>query len=299
MKHVIESQQFDTKLIDAIFSSADQLQKKVGSPLIGKVMASLFYEPSTRTRFSFESAMLRLGGSVITTENAKEFSSAAKGETLEDSIRVIHNYADVIVLRHYEEGASRRAASVSTVPIINAGDGAGQHPTQALLDLYTIKKELGKIDGITVALVGDLKHGRTIRSLTYLLAKYKDVQIYFVSPKALRVGEDIKAYLQKHKTTFQEVEDLESVIGIIDVLYQTRIQKERFASEREYKKFKGCYRIDHSLVEQMKPKAIIMHPLPRVDEILPEVDSSPKAVYFKQAGYGLYIRMALLKYLLQ
>jgi aspartate carbamoyltransferase catalytic subunit len=298
MKHIIESQQFDKRFIDTIFSIADNLETENSKPLTGKILASLFYEPSTRTRFSFESAMLRLGGSVITTENAKEFSSATKGETLEDSIRVINNYADVIVLRHYEEGASRRAASVSKIPIINAGDGIGQHPTQALLDLYTIKTELGDINGITIALVGDLKHGRTIRSLAYLLGKYKDIKIYFVSPKALKVGAGIKEYLKKHDTSFHETETLEPILSEIDVLYQTRIQKERFSSLTTYKKFKGCYQIDLKLVSKMKQKSIIMHPLPRVDEILTEVDSSPKAVYFKQAEYGLLIRMALLKYLL-
>lgn len=299
MKHIIKSQQFNQKFIDGIFSIADSLEKKTDGSLKGKIMASLFYEPSTRTRFSFESAMLRLGGSVITTENAAEFSSAAKGETLEDSIRVVNNYADVIVLRHYEKGASEKASLVSRVPVINAGDGTGQHPTQALLDLYTIKKELGKIDGITIALVGDLKHGRTIRSLAYLFGKYKGLKIYFVSPQALRVGNDIKNYLKRHKIDYEETEDLNSVIYKVEVLYQTRIQKERFKSEKEYKKFKGCYQIDGKLVRRMKAKSIIMHPLPRVGEILPEVDNSPKAVYFKQARYGLFIRMALLKYILK
>ncbi|OGI20947.1 MAG: aspartate carbamoyltransferase [Candidatus Moranbacteria bacterium RIFCSPLOWO2_02_FULL_48_19] len=299
MKHVVESQQFGRKLLSSLFSMADKLEKKTETPLKGKIMAALFYEPSTRTRFSFESAMLRLGGSVITTENAKEFSSAAKGETLEDSIRVINNYVDVIVLRHYEEGASARAARVSRVPVINAGDGAGQHPTQALLDLYTIKKELGKIDGISIAFVGDLLHGRTIRSLSYLLGKYKNIKIYFVSPRALKVGEDIKAYLKKYKVDYTETADLDSVVPKVDVLYQTRIQKERFKNEKEYQKLKGCYQIDRKLVKRMKAKSIIMHPLPRVDEILPEVDKSPKAIYFKQARYGLLIRMALLKYLLE
>lgn len=298
MNHIIESQQFDQKFINKIFAIADKLEKKTETPLKGKIMASLFYEPSTRTRFSFESAMLRLGGGVITTENAKEFSSAAKGETLEDSIRVINNYADIIVLRHYEEGASKRASVVSQIPVINAGDGIGQHPTQALLDLYTIQRELGKIDGISIALVGDLKHGRTIRSLAYFLGKYKEVEVFFVSPKPLRIGSDIKVYLKKHKVNFKEVENLESIIDRVDVLYQTRIQKERFKTDKEYKKFKGCYQIDLRLVSKMKQKSIVMHPLPRVDEILLEVDSSPKAVYFKQARYGLLIRMALLKYLL-
>ena len=298
IRHVIESQQFKRDFIEKLFTIADTLEKKPDSSLKGKIMASLFYEPSTRTRFSFESAMVRLGGSVITTENAREFSSAAKGETLEDSVRVIDSYVDVIVLRHYEEGASRRAALVSGVPVINAGDGPGQHPTQALLDLYTIKRELGKIDGVTIALVGDLKHGRTIRSLSYLLGKFKKITIIFVSPKGLRVGEDIKNYLEKHKTRYEETEDLETIISRVDVVYQTRIQKERFKSEAEYKKYKGCYQIDLGLTKKMKAKAIIMHPLPRVDEIKPEVDSSPRAVYFKQAKYGVLVRMALLKYVL-
>ncbi len=298
INHVIESQQFDIKLINSIFADADHLEKKQGQPLKGKIMASLFYEPSTRTRFSFESAMLRLGGSVITTENAKEFSSAVKGETLEDSTRVISNYADVVVMRHYEQGASMRAASVSTVPVINAGDGAGQHPTQALLDLYTIKRELGKVDGVTVAFVGDLKNGRTVRSLAYLLGKYKKVQLYFVSPSALKVGEDIKEYLTKHGVAYDELENLNAVVSKVDVIYQTHIQKERFKSEKEYKKYKGCYRIDSEMVEKMKKKSIIMHPLPRVDELSTEVDSSPKAAYFKQVKYGLLVRMALLKYVL-
>jgi aspartate carbamoyltransferase catalytic subunit len=295
MKHLIESQQFNQESLKKLFKLADLLEKKKDSSMKNKIMASLFYEPSTRTRFSFESAMLRLGGNVITTENAKEFSSAAKGETLEDSIRVINKYADVIVLRHYEEGASKRASLVSDIPVINAGDGPGQHPTQALLDLYTIQRELKKINGIAIALVGDLKHGRTVRSLAYLLGKYKDIKIYLVSPEKLKIGDDIKEYLDKHKVNYEETEDLSSVIRIVDVVYQTRIQKERFESTNEYEKFKGCYKIDLKLTNQMKSKSIIMHPLPRVDEISTEVDKSPKAVYFKQAGYGLLIRMALLK----
>ncbi len=299
MKHVIESQQFDRKTIEKIFHIADNLEKKKETPLRGKIMASLFYEPSTRTRFSFESAMLRLGGGVITTENAKEFSSAAKGETLEDSIRVINNYADIIVLRHYERGASERAAAVSQIPIVNAGDGAGQHPTQALLDLYTIQKELGKIDGVEIAFVGDLKNGRTVRSLAYLLGKYKGVRITFVSPRGLMVGEDIKEYLHRHNAYYRETEKLDAILPEIDVLYQTRIQKERFSDQHEYEKFKGQYILTLKEVGQMKPKAIIMHPLPRVDEIAVEVDASPKAAYFKQARYGLLVRMALLKFLLK
>lgn len=297
MHHIIDSQEFDRKSIGEIFSLADTLEHTRDLSLTGKIMASLFYEPSTRTRFSFESAMLRLGGSVITTENAKEFSSVSKGETLEDSIRIVNTYVDVIVLRHDEEGASKRASLVSEVPIINAGDGTGQHPTQALLDLYTIQRELGRLDGIHIAFVGDLKHGRTIRSLSYLLGNFTDIVIDFVSPEGLRVGDDIKLYLTEHGVAFHETEDLDAIKEKVDVLYQTRIQKERFKSDQEYRKFKGCYQIDRKFADQMKERSIIMHPLPRVDEILPEVDASPRAVYFRQAHYGLLIRMALLKHL--
>ncbi len=298
MHHIIDSQEFDRKSIGEIFSLADTLEHTRDLSLTGKIMASLFYEPSTRTRFSFESAMLRLGGSVITTENAKEFSSVSKGETLEDSIRIVNTYVDIIVLRHDEEGASKRASLVSQVPIINAGDGTGQHPTQALLDLYTIQRELGKIDGIHIAFVGDLKHGRTIRSLSYLLGNFSDIIIDFVSPEGLRVGEDIKRYLTERHITWNETEDLDALKGCVNVLYQTRIQKERFKSDQEYQKFKGCYQIDRKFADKMKEQSILMHPLPRVDEILPEVDTSPRAVYFRQAHYGLLIRMALLKHIL-
>jgi len=298
MKHIIESQQFDRKAIEKVFKTADNLLKSKGSPLRGKIMASVFYEPSTRTRFSFESAMLRLGGGVITTENAGEFSSASKGETLEDTIRIINQYADVIVLRHTEKGASARAAAVSAIPVLNAGDGAGQHPTQALLDLYTIKKEIGKIDNVHIAFIGDLKNGRTVRSLSYLLGKYKNVHLSYVSPKGLRIGDDIKEYLDKHRIKYAEMEKWDSVLPKVDVLYQTRIQKERFKTLAEYKKYKGGYILTMKEVNKMKKGAIIMHPLPRIDEIVPEVDASPKAAYFKEAKYGLLIRMALLKEIL-
>lgn len=297
MKHVIDSQQFTRIDLEKIFRIADGIKKRKGSPMKGKVMASLFYEPSTRTRFSFETAMKRLGGEVVSTENAREFSSAAKGETLEDSIRVMNEYVDVIVMRHYEMGAAARAAAVSRIPIINAGDGPGQHPTQALLDLYTIRRELGHIDNISIAMVGDLKNGRTIRSLSGVLCNYKNIQITFVSPEGLKIGDDIKEYLKKHGVKYDETEKLESIINTADVIYQTRIQKERFASEKEYLKYKGCYVINGAMADKMKKKSIIMHPLPRVDEILPEVDSSPKAAYFRQAGYGLLVRMALLVYI--
>ena len=298
MKHIIYSQDVSKKDIEKLFKIATKFEKRKETPLKGKIMASLFYEPSTRTRFSFESAMLRLGGSVISTENAKEFSSVAKGETLEDSISVINHYADVIVIRHYEKGASERASKVSKIPVINAGDGPGQHPTQALLDLYTIQREIGRIDNVTIAMIGDLKNGRTVRSLSYLLGKYKKVKIIFVSPKELKIGTDIKKYLTKHKTYFEETDNLEKIIGHVDVIYQTRIQKERFEDTEKYEKYKGCYVISLKQVKIMRVGSIIMHPLPRVGEILPEVDSSPKAAYFKQAKYGVLIRMAILKTLL-
>ena len=299
MRHILYSQDVSIEEINTIFASATKLEYEKDDSMKGKIMASLLYEPSTRTRFSFESAMLRLGGSVITTENAREFSTAAKGETLEDSIAVVNYYADLIVMRHYEMGASERASKVSSVPIINAGDGPGQHPTQALLDLYTIQRELGYIDNITIAMVGDLKNGRTVRSLAYLLGKYTGITIVFVSPQELGISPDIKSYLEKHNVAYSEVEDLESVLPDVDVVYQTRIQKERFESEESYLKHKGRYVITLKQVALLKPTAIIMHPLPRVDEIAPEVDGSPHAAYFKQAKYGVLVRMALLKFVFE
>lgn len=299
MKHVIDIRDYDRAALETLFTKVDgMLDNPPQDVLKGKIMAALFYEPSTRTRLSFESAMNRLGGAVIGTENAGEFSSAAKGETLEDSIRVVAGYADVIVIRHPEVGSAARAAAVSNVPVINAGDGAGQHPTQALLDAYTIQRETGGLDGKKVALVGDLKNGRTARSLAYLLAKFNDVEITLVSPKELGMGEDIKEYLAGKGMKLTETEDLASAMASSDVVYQTRIQKERFATPEEYLKFKGSFVIDKKLADSMKEGAIIMHPLPRVDEIAPDADSSPHARYFEQARYGLYVRMALLSELL-
>src|SRR5579859_78977 len=259
-----------------------------------KVMAALFYDPSTRTRLSFEAAMLRLGGSTMGTDNAREFSSAAKGETLEDTIRIVNGYADVIVLRHYEEGAAKRAAGVSAVPVINAGDGPGQHPTQALLDLYTIREELGRIDGLNVAMVGDLANGRTVRSLTYLLSKFQGIKISFVAPPQVAMRDDLKAHLDENHIHWVETENLDAVLPEADVVYQTRIQKERFTDLEAYQAVKGIYRIDTRALGLMKKESIVMHPLPRVDEIATEVDSDPRAAYFRQARNGLQVRMALL-----
>src|SRR3989441_2564082 len=301
MRHVVESQQFSRALLEELFARADEMKREphrfIGR-LAGQVMAALFYEPSTRTRLSFEAAMLRLGGTTMGTDNAREFSSAAKGETLEDTIRIVSGYADVIVIRHNEEGAARRAAAVSSVPIINAGDGPGQHPTQALLDIYTIKDELNRVDGIKVAMVGDLANGRTVRSLTYLLSKFRDIRICFVAPPQVAMKDDIKDHLDEHHVPWVETQDLEAVLPQVDVIYQTRIQKERFADEGAYLALKGVYRIDASTLDPMRKEAIVMHPLPRVDEIAPEVDADPRAAYFRQARNGLYIRMALLDKLL-
>jgi len=292
--HIIESQQFTTKFIFELFKSADNLENTKDDCMRGQIMASLFYEPSTRTRFSFESAMLKLGGSIITTENANEFSSAIKGETLEDSIRVINNYVDIIVLRHPEKKSSERASEVSSIPIINAGDGEGQHPTQALLDIYTIYREVGKLDNLKIAIAGDLKYGRTVRSLAYLLAKFTNNKIYFISPEYFRPEDDIKKYLKKHKTEFIEEDSFENCIGEIDVLYQTRIQKERI-KKSDNPNTKKVPIINKALAQKMKKGAVILHPLPRVNEIDQEVDILSQAKYFKQTYYGLLIRMALLK----
>ena len=301
MRHVIESQQFSRTLLEELFARADEIKRephRFMGRLAGLVMAALFYEPSTRTRLSFEAAMLRLGGQTMGTDNAREFSSAAKGETLEDTIRIVSGYADVIVLRHREEGAAKRAAAVSDVPIINAGDGPGQHPTQALLDLFTIRAELAKIDGVRVAMVGDLANGRTVRSLAYLLSKFKDIKLWFVAPPQVSMRDDLKAHLDEHHVPYIETQDLDSVLPEVDVVYMTRIQKERFTDPAAYDAVKGIYRIDKNAMARMRKYAVLMHPLPRVDEISPEVDDDPRSAYFRQARNGLHIRMALLDKLL-
>lgn len=305
VKHILQSQQFDRIQLDQLFRKTAEMKAlaekgDLKDLLKGKILATLFFEPSTRTRLSFESAMLNLGGSVISTENAREFSSAAKGEMLEDTIRVVDDYADIIALRHYESGAAERAARVSAVPIINAGDGPGQHPTQALLDLFTIEEELGCIDGITIALVGDLLYGRTVRSLCYFLGKnYHIKQIFLVAPDPVRIKDDIKDFLQKHGVSFKETADLESTIPSCDVVYQTRIQKERFGDQTElYDKVQGTYIFNRKLLDLMPRKGILMHPLPRVGEIDPQIDDDPRSAYFRQARNGKFVRMAILADLL-
>ncbi|MEI6288486.1 MAG: aspartate carbamoyltransferase [bacterium] len=303
LKHVTKAQDFNPQLMEDIFSEADHMETIVrhGSSniLAGKILATLFYQPSTRTRLSFETAMLRLGGQVISTENAKEFSSAAKGESLQDTIRTVGYFANIIVLRHFESGSAEKAAMISHVPIINAGDGPGQHPTQALLDVYTIYKKFKKFEGLQVAMVGDLLNGRTVRSLCYLLSKFPIAKIWFVAPDVVRMRDDIKQHLREHKIPFEEESDLERVAQIVDVIYQTRIQQEYFGDRSDdYQRAVGKYIINGQLVQLMKPKAIIMHPLPRVGEITTEVDADHRAVYFKQVENGLHVRMALLNMLL-
>ena len=305
LNHVCESQQFDRPLLEYLFKAADTMKADLSTRprqytevLKDKIMASLFYEPSTRTRFSFESAMTRLGGRIITTENAKEFSSAAKGETIYDTIRVMNGYVDIIILRHNEPGAAKKAAEVSSVPVINAGDGAGQHPTQALLDLYTIKDNLGRIDELSIAMVGDLKYGRTVRSLSYLLTKFNGIQIYYVAPPVCRMDDDIKEYLDRNQVKWKEEEHLEKVLTDVDCVYMTRIQRERFHDPEDYKQATGKYILTSAKIQHMNADAIIMHPQPRVTEIPSDVDQDPRSRYFEQAQNGLYIRMALLYLLL-
>ncbi|MBI1972733.1 aspartate carbamoyltransferase [Candidatus Woesearchaeota archaeon] len=298
--HFVESQQLDKSLIFSLFQRADHLRKGTHDLLKGKVLATLFYEPSTRTRLSFESAMLKLGGQVITTENAKEFSSTVKGESMEDTIRVVSSYADCIVIRHFEDGAAKRAAAISSVPVINAGDGRGQHPTQALLDVYTIYRELHRLDNLKIVMVGDLAHGRTARSLSYLLGKFQGCELIFVSPEHMKIGNDIKEYLDRHQTQWREETELNKVLPEADIVYLTRIQRERMSQE-DYENGKGKYVITHENLKLVKPAARILHPLPHVEEInipLEIEQTDPRVAYFRQAENGLYIRMALLEMLL-
>ena len=295
LRHLVSSEQFDRPMLASLFARASALEDVRDQLLAHRIMASLFYEPSTRTRLSFESAMLRLGGSVLGTEAAHTFSSAIKGETLEDTVRMVSAYADVIVLRHDQLGAAARAAAVASVPVINAGDGPGEHPTQALLDLYTIERELGRIDGVYVAFCGDLRFGRTARSLALLLALYPGVRLAFVAPDVVQVGADILARLEARGTPYQLGDSLRDVAGDVDVVYQTRVQKERFTDTTEFEQARTAIRIDRELMRALRPTAVVMHPLPRVDEIAPEVDADPRAAYFRQAANGVAIRMAVLE----
>lgn len=298
-RDIISIRDFSKDDIEYILRIAEKMEPIARSQessdiLSGKLLGMLFYEPSTRTRLSFEAAMKRLGGSTIGFAEAKT-SSATKGEKLTDTVRTVGEYTDALVLRHNMEGTARLAADIVDVPVINAGDGAGQHPTQTLLDLYTMKRLLGKIRDLHVALVGDLKYGRTVHSLAYALAMF-GARMSFVSPPELKMPREIMEDLSGAGVTVQETSEIRDVLSYVDVLYVTRIQKERFPDPQEYLKIKGAYTIDKELLKNSE--AMVMHPLPRVDEIAPDVDDTPYGKYFQQAFYGVPVRMALLKSLI-
>jgi aspartate carbamoyltransferase catalytic subunit len=294
LKHVVESQQFTVPLLMELFERSRGMERIVarGGTLDyqNRIMTTLFYAPSTRTRLSFEAAMHRLGGRILSTEHAGVFSSEIEGESVEDTIRILGGISDVIVIRHPEEDGARRAANASPVPVINAGDGhGGQHPTQALLDLYTIYRER-PIDGLSVAIIGELDKGRTARSLAYLLAKFERVKLFFVSPPEVQIRPDILQYLDNHDVHYALESDIDKVIGQVDVVYQTRIRFESLADASRIKR----YAIDSSVLQRMRHDAMILHPLPRTVELDKSVDADPRAMYFRQAMNGLYVRMALL-----
>ncbi|MCR4428418.1 MAG: aspartate carbamoyltransferase [Caldiserica bacterium] len=296
-KHILSGKQFNREEIEHILKVASDLREELKSrPSLdltrGNILATLFFEPSTRTRLSFESAMLRLGGSVIGFAEAST-SSTAKGESLEDTILTVCQYADVIAMRHPQIGSAERASRVATVPILNGGDGAGQHPTQALLDILTIKTEKGAIDGLTVALVGDLKNGRTVHALVELLKHYQ-VEMIFVAPQELRMPPEITESLKSFGVKIKETDTLSSALKEADIVYMTRVQKERFSDPSEYEKLKDAFILNRAMVEQGKAGITILHPLPRVTEISTDVDSLPGAAYFRQVRNGLYVRMALI-----
>lgn len=298
LRHLTSTKQLSRADTDIILEMAQQMEKVLveggDDRLHGKILASLFYEPSTRTRLSFEAAMQRLGGQVITADGI-QFSSLYKGETVEDTIIVAGQYADIICMRHPEEGSADRAAAVSPVPFINAGDGPGQHPTQALLDLFTIKKECGRVEGLHVAMVGDLKFGRTVHSLGFLLGLYAGIRFTFVAPMQLPMPAKVTAFLKEKKILYVEATDLREALDA-DVIYMTRVQKERFADLHEYERLKDAYvlRANHLRGK----KARVLHPLPRVGEIATDIDPLPNASYFRQAKNGIPVRMALLALLL-
>jgi len=298
-KDIVSIRDFDKQKFEMVFDATDKIIKMSSNErrelARGKILGYLFFEPSTRTRLSFEAAMASLGGTSIGIADASS-SSAKKGESLADTVKIMSLYSDVLVLRHQFDGSSRFAAEVSPKPMINAGSGTEEHPTQAILDLYTIRKEKKKIDGLKIGIVGDLKYGRTVYSLLYALGNYK-VDVHLISPPTLKIRAD-STYEIKKRLSYTESTDLEERLDEFDVLYVTRIQKERFADAEEYVKVKGSYKIGPDMLKKMKDDAIIMHPLPRLDEISPEVDSTKHAKYFKQAEYGKDTRAALLALIL-
>lgn len=301
MRHLISPLDFSVEELDKLLTLANDIENnpdKYATACARKKLATCFYEPSTRTRLSFEAAMLNLGGSVLGFAGA-DSSSAAKGESVSDTIRVISSYADICAIRHPKEGAALVAASKSDIPVINAGDGGHQHPTQTLTDLLTIRSLKGRLDNLTIGLCGDLKFGRTVHSLIHALSRYENVKFILISPEELRVPEYIREDVLAVKgIEYQEVERLEDAIGELDALYMTRVQRERFFNEEDYIRLKDFYVLNKAKLELAKEDMLILHPLPRVNEIAVEVDDDPRAVYFKQAKYGVYVRMALILTLL-
>lgn len=294
-RDIISIRDFTRSELDHMLSVADQMEaiaRKGSNILSGRIMATLFFEPSTRTKLSFESAMYRLGGLCVGFAEPGA-SSVQKGENLSDTIRVVENYADVLVVRHPLEGASRLAGEVASVPVINAGSGAEEHPTQAILDIYTMRREFGSIDGLKVVMVGDLRYGRTVHSLAYALSLYKNVKLFLVSPELLRMRGEVLEDIGRG-VDVEESRDLKKILSEVDVVYMTRIQKERFADPAEYEAVRGSYRLTQADLKEAKKNAIVMHPLPRVDEVDPDVDATQHARYFKQVWYGLLVRMGLL-----
>ena len=301
MRHLISPLDFSVEEIDKLLSLANDIEKnpeKYKEACKGKKLATLFYEPSTRTRLSFEAAMLNLGGSVLGFSEATS-SSASKGESVADTIRIISCYADIAAMRHPKEGAALVAANNSSIPVINAGDGGHQHPTQTLTDLLTIKSLKGRLDNITIGLCGDLKFGRTVHSLINALLRYDNVKFVLISPLELKVPKYIIERIEAAGAEYKEVTKLEDVIGELDLLYMTRVQRERFFNEEDYIRLKDSFVLDKKKMKMAKEDMLVLHPLPRVNEISVEVDKDPRAVYFKQAQYGVYVRMALILTLLE
>lgn len=301
MRHLMNPLDFSVEELDDLFNLASDIEKnpeKYAHACTGKKLATCFYEPSTRTRLSFEAAMLNLGGSVLGFSDANS-SSAAKGESVSDTIRIISCYADICAMRHPKEGAPMVAASHSSIPVINAGDGGHQHPTQTLTDLMTIRSIKGRLDNFTIGLCGDLKFGRTVHSLINALIRYDNINFIFISPEELKIPEYIIETLKEKNIPYTEVTTLEDVMPDLDILYMTRVQKERFFNEDDYVRLKDFYILNREKMTLTKPDMIVLHPLPRVNEISVEVDSDPRAVYFRQVQYGVYVRMALLLTLLE
>ena len=301
MKHLIDPLDLSVEEIDGLIAVAQDIEKnpeKYAHVCEGKKLATLFYEPSTRTRLSFEAAMMNLGGKVLGFASA-DSSSAAKGESIADTIRVVSSFADICAIRHPKEGAPQVAAQFSGIPVINAGDGGHQHPTQTLTDLLTIRMLKGRLDHLTVGLCGDLKFGRTVHSQIKALSRYQDIRFVLISPEELRIPSYIREeVLRAKKIPFQEVERMEHVLSQLDILYMTRVQRERFFNEEDYIRLKDTYILDKNKLQYARPDTYILHPLPRVNEISTEVDSDPRAAYFRQVQYGVYIRMALILKLL-